>query len=88
MTEAERLARLAHEFSSRLGGAVKDMVPVEAQAHLLNAQRELITALFLIYEHQAAGRRAEPQPRRRSASGSAPRRRARSEPPLRKIDVE
>ena len=87
MTESERLARLAHEFSTRLGGAVKDMVPPEAQAHLLNAQRELITALFLIYEHQAGGRR--PEPRRRATTRTASRRRAAAaEPPLRKIDIE
>jgi hypothetical protein len=28
------------------------MVPPSAQVHLLNAQRELITALVLIYEHR------------------------------------
>jgi hypothetical protein len=30
------------------------MVPPAAQVHLLNAQRELITALLLIYEHRVA----------------------------------
>jgi hypothetical protein len=29
-----------------------DMVPPAAQVHLLNAQRELITALMLIYENR------------------------------------
>ncbi len=90
MTEAERLARLAHELSTRVGGAVKDMIPAEAQHHLLNAQRELLTALFLIYEHQASGRRAEPPPRPRGRSS----RRSAARPPrdsgerLRKIDIE
>ncbi len=88
MTESERLLRLAHELTSRVGGAVKDMVPPEAQHHLLNAQRELLTALFLIYEHQAGARRA-PQPEppaRRPRSRSAPA--STGKPRIRKIDIE
>jgi len=89
MTEAERLARLAHEFSTRIGGAVKDMIPPEAQHHLLNAQRELLTALFLIYEHQAAARRSEPAPRRRQTRAAGTRSsRTRSTGRLDKIDIE
>lgn len=66
MTESERLLHFARELTTRLGGAVHDMVPPEAQQHLLNAQRELLTAIFLIYEHQAGARHvAEPAPRRR-----------------------
>jgi len=65
-SESERVLRFAQELSSRLGGAVKEMIPPEAQHHLLNAQREMLTALFLIYEHQAGGRRSEvPPPKRR-----------------------
>lgn len=70
-SESERLLHFATELSARLGGAVKDMIPPDAQHHLLNAQREMLTALFLIYEHQAGGRRPpeieEPRPRRRTA---------------------
>ena len=83
------MLRFAHELTNRLGGAVKDMIPPEAQWHLLNAQRELLTAVFLIYEHQAAARRSgqgaasppawddeyEPAPRpRRRAPAAAPKR--------------
>jgi hypothetical protein len=90
MTEAERLARLAHEFSTRVGGAVKDMIPPEAQHHLLNAQRELLTALFLIYEHQAAARRSEPAPRQRPRTRTAGTRArgTRAADRLDKIDIE
>lgn len=64
--ESERILHFASELTSRLGGAVKDMIPPEAQHHLQNAQREMLTALFLIYEHQAGGRRSEvPPPKRR-----------------------
>ena len=85
MTESERLLHFARELSSRLGGAVQDMVPPEAQHHLLNAQRELLTALFLIYEHQAGARRpVEPAPRRRRSASASPR----SQPRVRKIDID
>lgn len=70
--ETERLAEVATLIGRRLNSAVQDVVPPEAHQHLLNAQRELLTALFLIYEHQmgtrqpaspATDRRAKP-PRR------------------------
>jgi hypothetical protein len=67
----EPWAEVAAEFGQRIGSLLKDVVPPDAQRHLLNAQRELITALFLIYEHQAGGRRAAP--RRRVASGRSRR---------------
>jgi hypothetical protein len=60
--ETERLVEVAAMIGQRLNSAVKDVVPPEAHAHLLNAQRELLTALFLIYEHQAGARRHEPEP--------------------------
>ena len=70
--ETERLVEVATMIGQRLNSAVKDVVPPEAHAHLLNAQRELLTALFLIYEHQAGARRPpEPGARRRTR---APRR--------------
>ena len=65
-SESERILRFAQELSTRVGGAVKEMIPPEAQHHLMNAQREMLTALFLIYEHQAGARRTEvPPPKRR-----------------------
>lgn len=85
-SESERILHFAQELSSRLGGAVKDMIPPEAQHHLMNAQREMLTALFLIYEHQAGARRpAVRSPRRPAAKGrkSAPKRER-----LSKIDIE
>lgn len=83
MTESERLIHFARELSSRLGGAVQDMVPPEAQHHLLNAQRELLTALFLIYEHQAGARRPAPAPTRRRRASTA-----EAKPRVRKIDID
>jgi hypothetical protein len=64
--DGERLVQLAHEMGERLGSVVRDVIPPDAQHHLLNAQRELLTALVLIYEHQAGSRRSTT--RRRSAA--------------------
>jgi hypothetical protein len=86
--ETERLVEVATLIGQRLNSAVKDVVPPEAHAHLLNAQRELLTALFLIYEHQAGARRRPPEPaetrRTRSRSaGSAQRR-----PRVQRIEID
>jgi hypothetical protein len=72
--DSERLAEMAGFLGQRLNSAFKDVIPPEAQVHLLNAQRELLTALFLIYEHQLGARRnSSPRPaaRRRSSSRGA-----------------
>lgn len=52
--DGERVIELINELGSRVGNVVSDMVPPAAQVHLLNAQRELITALMLIYENRVA----------------------------------
>jgi hypothetical protein len=80
--DGERLIELVSELGTRMGNLLSDMVPPSAQVHLLNAQRELITALVLIYEHRIAtggepGRRTRTRATGRAASTrSAPRRRA------------
>lgn len=85
--DGERLIELINELGSRVSQVLSDMVPPKAQVHLLNAQRELITALMLIYEHQVtdgvSGRPRRPVATARRAS---PRRR----PPPRagKIPIE
>ena len=71
--DGERLIELVNELGSRVSHVLTDMVPPAAQVHLLNAQRELITALMLIYEHRVTttptgrGRRAASAPRRAAA---------------------
>jgi hypothetical protein len=50
--DGENVIELINELGSRIGHLLSDMVPPRAQVHLLNAQRELITALMLIYEHR------------------------------------
>ena len=52
--EGESLIELINELGSRVGHALSDMLPPAAQVHLLNAQRELITALMLIYENRVS----------------------------------
>ena len=57
--DGERVIELINELGSRVGNVLTDMVPPSAQVHLLNAQRELITALVLIYEHRVTAGPAE-----------------------------
>lgn len=77
--ETERLIEVATLIGHRLNSAVKDVIPPDAQVHLLNAQRELLTALFLIYEHQMGARREAP-PGRRGRGARKPR--------LQRIDIQ
>jgi len=74
--DSEKLIELVNELGARVSHLLSDMVPPAAQVHLLNAQRELITALMLIYEHRITT--APPGRTRRAAPGarrSAQRRR-------------
>ena len=52
--DRERVIELVNELGSRVGHVLSDMVPPAAQVHLLNAQRERITAMMLIYENRVA----------------------------------
>ena len=65
--DGERLIETVNELGTRIGHLLSDMVPPAAQVHLLNAQRELITALMLIYEHRVT---AAPGGRRTPAAGA------------------
>jgi hypothetical protein len=77
--DGERLIETVNELGTRIGHLLSDMVPPAAQVHLLNAQRELITALMLIYEHRvtaAPGRRgATPAGARRAPARRRPSKR-------------
>jgi hypothetical protein len=66
-SDRERMIELVNDLGSRVGHVLQDMIPPAAQVHLLNAQRELITAMMLIYESRVApaatatrARRAKP----------------------------
>jgi hypothetical protein len=72
--DGERLIESINELGSRVAHLLSDMVPPAAQVHLLNAQRELITALMLIYEHRVT---STPGSRRRAPAGAARRAPAR-----------
>lgn len=72
-SDRERMIELINELGSRVGHVLSDMVPPAAQVHLLNAQRELITALMLIYENRMgttppATRTRRTRPRRRTTT--------------------
>jgi hypothetical protein len=71
--DGERMIELINELGSRVSHLLSDMVPPSAQVHLLNAQRELITALVLIYENRVT---AAPGARSRGTATAASRRSA------------
>lgn len=83
--ETERLVEVATLIGQRLNSAVQDVVPPEAHAHLLNAQRELLTALFLIYEHQVGARRTVRERERPSGKRA---RATRPRPRVQRIEIE
>lgn len=85
--DGERLIETVNELGSRVAHLLSDMVPPAAQVHVLNAQRELITALMLIYEHRAT---ATPGARGRATATGARRAPARRRSPRRagKIPIE
>jgi len=83
--DGERLIELINELGSRVTHVVSDMVPPSAQVHLLNAQRELITALMLIYENRVA---TPPAGRVASRSSTRPAARRRSPRRVGKIPIE
>jgi hypothetical protein len=46
-----------------IANALTDVVPADAQIHLLNAQRELLLAVAVIIEHNRARASGRPRPR-------------------------
>ncbi|MGH7904038.1 MAG: hypothetical protein ACREPA_07925 [Candidatus Dormibacteraceae bacterium] len=76
MSPGARDHELWADLLRRIGGLVRDVVPPEAEVHLLNAQRELLTAVVIMYEHQAGTRRGVPPrtPRRRAPARRRPTR--------------
>jgi hypothetical protein len=63
------------------GHLFSEIVPPEAQTHLLNAQRELLLAVAITIEHNASRRPTSPRakPRRRARTKPAERRPSRVE---------
>jgi hypothetical protein len=85
--DGERLIELVNELGARVSHVLTDMVPPAAQVHLLNAQRELITALMLIYENRVTTT-TPGRTRPSSASGRRTPSRRRTSPRAGKIPIE
>ena len=79
--DGEHVIELINELGSRVSSVLSEMVPPSAQVHLLNAQRELITALMLIYENRVA-----PEPMAKRARRARTKRRATARDSKIKID--
>jgi hypothetical protein len=72
--DGERVIELINELGSRVGNVLAEMIPPAAQVHLLNAQRELITALMLMYENRVAPTPSTKRVRRARAARRTTRR--------------
>ncbi|HKR98100.1 MAG TPA: hypothetical protein VJU79_01175 [Candidatus Dormibacteraeota bacterium] len=59
--------RIAADAVQMAGSAFGELVPPEAQVHLLNAQRELFMALKVTIEHHARHEAAEERRARRES---------------------
>lgn len=66
-------ARLAQGASQLLGDSLNELIPPDAQRHLLAAQRELLLAAMVIIEHNASRGRRAPKRQTRKRSTSAKR---------------
>lgn len=72
--DAEALPlRLVEEMAHLISTSISEIVPPEAQLHFLNAQRELLIAVYLTIEHnsQRSFRSPRATPRRRAAERTA-----------------
>ena len=58
-------ARVLGDAGQLLGTALNELVPPEAQVHLLNAQREMLLAMSLTLDHHLRHARAQDSKRRR-----------------------
>ena len=59
--------RIAADAAQLAGTAFSELVPPEAQVHLVNAQRELFLALKVTIEHHARHAQADERRARREA---------------------
>ena len=67
-------ARLAQSATQLLGVGFNEIVPPEAQRHLLNAQRELLLAAMVTIEHNTSRGTRTPAPRGRKRKATPPKR--------------
>jgi hypothetical protein len=64
---------MAQGASQLLGQGFSDLIPPEAQRHLLNAQRELVLAAMVTIEHNASRGNRAPKRQGRKRSTAAKR---------------
>ena len=67
-------ARLAQSATQFLGVGFSELVPPEAQRHLLNAQRELLLAAMVTIEHNTSRGTRTPAPRGRKRKATTTKR--------------
>lgn len=71
--------KIVADVMQLLANALGEVVPPEAQLHLINAQRELLLALAAIIEHNSTRTPRQPRGRRRAPREPTARRPKRVE---------
>lgn len=64
-------SRVLSEAARLVAGSINEIVPPEAQLHLLNAQRELLLAIAVIIEHNSGRTPRSPRGRRTKSKAKA-----------------
>jgi hypothetical protein len=65
--------KLLSDAARMLANSLGEIVPPEAQLHLLNAQRELLLAIAVIIEHNSGRTPGRPRARRKGSSPASRR---------------
>jgi hypothetical protein len=74
VTEASAFpTKVLSDAARLLASSLGELVPPEAQLHLLNAQRELLLAIAVIIEHNSGRTTARPRARRKAAKRASRR---------------
>jgi hypothetical protein len=66
-------SKVINEVARLLAGSLAEIVPPEAQLHLLNAQRELLLAIVVIIEHNSGRTPRRPGGKRAPATRASRR---------------
>jgi hypothetical protein len=73
MSDGEHGPSLLSDAARLLANSLNELVPPDAQLHLLNAQRELLLAIAVIIEHNSGRTPRRPRSRRTTSTPSSRR---------------
>lgn len=73
MTDDGHAPKLLSDAARLVANSLGELVPPEAQMHLLNAQRELLLAIAVIIEHNSGRTPRRPRSRKKSTTPTSRR---------------